>query len=239
MAGFIVEGPLAGGHNAPPRGQMQFSDDGQPLYGARDAIDLETIRKLGLPFWLAGGYGSPERRAEALAQGAAGIQVGTPFALCLESGLAPEFRRELVAKALAGQARVYTDPLASPTGFPFKVADLAGSLSDPACYAKRARVCDLGFLREAYRRPDGSLGYRCAAEPEKSYLAKGGEARGLVGRKCLCNGLVANIGMAQCLPDGTVEPPLITLGDDYLNIGRFCANGPEFSAADVIRHILG
>ncbi|MGD9780959.1 MAG: nitronate monooxygenase [Kiritimatiellia bacterium] len=240
MAGFVIEGPLAGGHNAPPRGQMQFTADGQPIYGSRDAVDLEIFRKLGLPFWLAGAYGSPEKRKEALGLGAAGIQVGTPFALCRESGLAPNLRQALLAKALAGKAKVFTDAKASPTGFPFKVAELEGTLSDPDLYARRQRVCDLGFLREAYRKPDGSIGYRCAAEPEKAYLAKGGSPEDLAGRKCLCNALVANIGMSRRLADGSAELPLVTLGDDFENVGRFCANGnPDYSAADVVRILLG
>lgn len=239
MAGFIIENSVAGGHNAPPRGQMQFTVDGQPVYGPRDVIDLEVFRKLGLPFWLAGAYGSPDRLKEALALGAAGVQVGTPFALCLESGLAPDIRRALVAKALAGNAKIFTDAKASPTGFPFKVAELEGTLSDAAVYARRHRICDLGFLREVYRKPDGALGYRCAAEPEKAFLAKGGSREQLEGRKCLCNALVSNIGMTQPLPDGTKELPLVTLGDDFANIGRFCPDGhPDYSAADVIRTLL-
>lgn len=240
MAGFIIEGPLAGGHNAPPRGQMQLTPDGQPIYGSRDVADLSIFRELGLPFWLAGGYGSAEKLKEALALGAAGVQVGTPFALCVESGLAPDLRQRLVAKALAGQARVFTDPQASPTGFPFKVAELEGTLSDESVYLQRKRICDLGFLREAYRKPDGAIGYRCAAEPEKAYLAKGGNPDDLVGRKCLCNALVANIGMPQRLANGSVELPLVTLGDDVANIGRFCsAAQPDYSAADVVRILLG
>ena len=240
MAGFIIEGPLAGGHNAPPRGQMQFTADGQPIYGSRDDVDLEIFRQLGLPFWLAGGYGSPERLTTALAFGASGVQVGTPFALCSESGLAPDIRRALVAKALAGKAKVFTDAKASPTGFPFKVAELEGTLSDASVYAHRRRACDLGFLREAYRKPDGTLGYRCAAEPEKTFLAKGGSLEQAQGRKCLCNALVANIGMPQRLADGSQELPLVTLGDDFANVGRFCADGnPDYSAADVIRALLG
>ena len=31
--GFVVEGPTAGGHNAPPRGEPRFSSEGEPLYG--------------------------------------------------------------------------------------------------------------------------------------------------------------------------------------------------------------
>ena len=58
--GFVVEGPTAGGHNAPPRGAMQLDESGQPVYGERDAVNLEKLAELGLPFWLAGGTGSPE-----------------------------------------------------------------------------------------------------------------------------------------------------------------------------------
>ena len=237
--GFIVEGPLAGGHNAPPRGQLKLTDDGQPIYGTRDVVDLAALRQLGKPFWLAGSYGSPERVAEALAAGAAGVQVGTPFALCVESELTPKFRYLLIQKALAGKARVFTDPQASPTGFPFKVAELEGTLSDQSVYDSRRRICDLGFLRTPYRKPDGSIGYRCAAEPEAAYIAKGGKPDDAVGRKCLCNALIANVGMPQQFVQGGTELPLITLGDDYANIGRFCdADHMDFTAEHVIRTLL-
>ncbi|HKJ92964.1 MAG TPA: hypothetical protein VJ957_07340, partial [Longimicrobiales bacterium] len=33
--GFVIEGPVAGGHNAPPRGQTQHNDRGEPIYGER------------------------------------------------------------------------------------------------------------------------------------------------------------------------------------------------------------
>ena len=240
IEGFIVEGSRAGGHNAPPRGRPPLSDVGEPVYGPRDDVDLAGIRKLGLPFWPAGSYGSPERLREARAAGAAGVQVGTAFALCTDSALAPDVRRALVAKALDGQAEVFTDAAASPTGYPFKVARLEGTLSEDDVYAKRPRLCDLGFLREAYRREDGSIGYRCAAEPEEAYVAKGGDAADTIGRKCLCNALVANIGMPQARKNGTHERCLITLGDDFANVVRFCSREqPEYSAADVVRILLG
>jgi nitronate monooxygenase len=234
-----IEGPLAGGHNAPPRGPLRLTQDGQPLYGPRDVVNTDAIRQIGLPFWLAGSYGSPEGVRAALANGAAGVQVGTAFALCSESGMVPEFRRALIRKALDGQARVFTDPLASPTGFPFKVADLEGTLSDGAVYQQRQRVCDLGFLRQTYRRDDGHIGYRCAAEPVAAYLAKGGKLEETVGRKCLCNALTANIGMPQRLADGAHEKALITLGDDLLNIGRFCTREqPDYPASHVAEVLL-
>mgnify|MGYP000862614569 CR=1 FL=1 len=238
--GFVVEGPLAGGHNAPPRGATVLTPDGQPVYGPRDAVDLEAMRALGKPFWLAGAYGSPAALQSALAAGAAGVQVGTAFALCEESGLEPHLRRDLVERALRGEAAVFTDLRASPTGFPFKVAALDGTLSEPAFYEQRRRICDLGFLREPWLKPDGTIGYRCPAEPEKSFIAKGGCPDDTAGRKCLCNALVANIGMGQRLSDGTFELPLVTLGDDLANIGQFCTpEHPDFTAADVLRVLLG
>jgi nitronate monooxygenase len=240
LSGFVVESPVAGGHNAPSRGRTKFTADGQPIYGPRDVVNLDIIRKIGLPFWLGGGYGSPEKVKEARDLGAVGVQVGTAFALCQESGLAPNLRRALVAKALAGTARVFTDPQASPTGFPFKVGVLEGTLSDESLYHQRQRLCNLGFLREAYRRPDGAIGYRCAAEPEAAWLAKGGNPAATIGRKCLCNALVANIGLPGIQPNGSPELPLVTIGDDLLGIGRFCANGQiDYTAADVVRILLG
>lgn len=78
--GFVVEGPLAGGHNAPPRGALTLSESGEPVYGPRDVPELPKIRDLGLPFWLAGSCADPAKLAEARAAGAAGVQVGTAFA---------------------------------------------------------------------------------------------------------------------------------------------------------------
>jgi nitronate monooxygenase len=237
--GFVIEGPRAGGHNAPPRGQLKLTPEGEPIYGPRDVVDLEVMRNLGLPFWLAGSYGTAERVRAALADGAAGVQVGTAFALSVESGVAPEFRRALIQKALSGQARVFTDVVASPTGFPFKVAQLEGTLSEAEVYRQRTRVCDLGFLREAYLRDDGAIGYRCASEPVAAYVTKGGKLADTVGRKCLCNALLANIGLAQLTADGGHERALLTLGDDFTDIGRFCtADKPDYTAADVVRVLL-
>src|ERR1039457_2583018 len=85
--GFILETQIAGGHNAPPRGKLQLSATGEPIYGERDQVKIEDLRALGVPFWLAGGYGSPEKLREALELGAAGIQVGTAFSVRDGSGL--------------------------------------------------------------------------------------------------------------------------------------------------------
>jgi NAD(P)H-dependent flavin oxidoreductase YrpB (nitropropane dioxygenase family) len=237
--GFIVEGPTAGGHNAPPRGPLQLTPEGEPVYGLRDVPELDKIRALGLPFWLAGSYGRPGKLAEAVRLGAAGIQVGTPFAFCEESGIRPEIKRQVLALSRLGQARVFTDPVASPTGFPFKVAQLEQTLSDPALYQERRRICDLGYLRHPYRRADGTVGYRCPAEPLKHYLRKGGAAEQTVGRKCVCNALPATVGLGQLRPAGPAELPLVTAGDDLAHLAQFLPpGGDSYSAADVLAVIL-
>jgi NAD(P)H-dependent flavin oxidoreductase YrpB (nitropropane dioxygenase family) len=234
--GFVIEGPTAGGHNAPPRGEAPLNERGEPLYGERDVVNLSRIRELGLPFWLAGGAGCPTRYREARELGAAGIQVGTLFAYCEESGLTEPLKRSVLEHAVRGEVDVSTDPVASPTGYPFKVVRWPG---DPAQGKQRARVCDLGYLRTAYRRPDGRIGYRCAGEPVDQYVEKGGEELNTYGRRCLCNALFANIGLAQELAGGGVEPPLLTSGDDLRSIGTFLAGRTRYTAADVVRYLLG
>jgi len=238
--GFIIEGPTAGGHNAPPRGKLQLNDAGEPIYGERDVVDLAKMRELGVPFWLAGGYGSPEKLREALSDGAAGIQVGTPFAFCNESGLREDYRFALLEKAASGRAHVKTDANASPTGFPFKVASLDGTVSDLKVYEARPRVCDLGYLREGYRTESGEIDFRCASEPVTVFIAKGGKVEDTVGRKCVCNGLLANISHPQVRGNGRVETGIITAGDDLVAVARFLPeNGLRYSAASVIKVLLG
>ena len=238
--GLIIESPTAGGHNAPPRGKLQLDAIGQPVYGERDKVDVAELRKLGVPFWMAGGYGSAGKLREALDEGAAGVQVGTAFAFSEESGLRLDLKKRLVAHAASGIGQVFTDPLASPTGFPFKVAQLTGTYSDQGVAAARTRVCDLGYLREAYATQDGKIGYRCSAEPEAAYVAKGGSLEDTVGRKCLCNALMANIGYPQTRNQGIAEPPLVTVGDDLNTVAAFLKDGKEsYTAADVVASLLG
>ncbi|MCP4966758.1 MAG: nitronate monooxygenase, partial [bacterium] len=189
--GFVVEAPSAGGHNAPPRGPRRMDELGQPVYDERDDVDLAELRSLGLPFWLAGSYGTPDGLQQALREGAAGVQVGTAFAFCEESGLVPDLKKEITSQVADGTVEVISDWRASPTGFPFRIVQIAGTLSDETVYDERRRVCDLGALRMPYKTENGSIGYRCPAEPLRAYSdIKGGRAANTDGRLCLCNGLL-------------------------------------------------
>lgn len=238
--GFVVEGPLAGGHNAPPRGVMQLSGSGEPIYGERDVPELAKIKALGLPFWLAGDFARPGKLKEALALGAVGVQVGTAFAYCEESGIDPEIKHRVLDAVQEGRVRVFTDPVASPTGFPFKsVLNVEGTANLPESYASRTRICDMGYLRHLYKRPDGTVGLRCPSEPVEHYLKKGGSIGETVGRACLCNGLMATISLGQLHKGDGVEKPLLTAGDDLVNLARFFKNGStRYHAKDVLDSIL-
>jgi len=198
--GFVVEHYTAGGHNAPPRREG--------AYGPRDVCNLEKIVSLGKPFWLAGACASPERFQEAQALGARGIQIGTAFACCDESGALPEIKRDVVERYRKGTLEVITDFKASPTGYPFKRLVPTDKTEVEPC-----RVCDLGYLRHVYEKEDGTIAYRCPAGPRNRFLASGGTEAEADGKHCLCNGLMATIGLGQ-IRDGQAIPPLITFGDN-------------------------
>ena len=235
--GFVIEGPTAGGHNAPPR-RPALDETGQVAYGPRDVVDLAKVAATGLPYWLAGGYGTPEQVADAVAGGAAGVQVGTLFALSSESGILPELKGSLLESLADGTLDVRTDGRASPTGFPFKVVQKQGTVADPVVVGQRERICDLGYLRTPFEREDGSVGYRCPSEPVDAFVKKGGDVAETEGRLCLCNGLLATAGHAQRRPASqglTEEPPLLTLGQDLDGARDLQKQYPDgWSAADVV-----
>lgn len=246
--GFVIEGPTAGGHNAPPRKKGEFNHRGEPVYGERDVVDLREIADLGRPFWLAGSYASPERIEEALTLGAAGVQVGTIFALSNESGIKPEEKQKIRAKAFRGELDIVTSEYASPTGFPFKVVQLEGTLSDPKVYNERQRSCDIGHLLEPYQARNGNVAFRCAAGPIAAYLQTTGKAslselseedrKKIEQSACLCNGLAATAGFAQKDKHGE-EPAIVTLGDRTDFIKNLIANeNSGYSAYDAAKYLL-
>jgi NAD(P)H-dependent flavin oxidoreductase YrpB (nitropropane dioxygenase family) len=142
-----------------------------------------------------------------------------------------------LSHAARGDVEIFTDPVASPTGYPFKVVRWP---DDPVLTADpRERACDLGYLRTAFLRPDGRLGYRCPGEPVAAYLEKGGREEDTAGRRCLCNALMANIGHPQVRMEGRAELPLLTSGDDLSSIGRFLAGRLRYTAGDVLDYLLG
>ena len=144
---------MAGGHNAPPRGWSSESND-EPVYGPRDNADLERVRKLGKPFWLAGAQNHSDALREAQAVGAVGIQVGTAFAFCSDSGMENTLRKRAISAFLKGTTKTLTEARGSPTGFPFKTLDLEGTEGGRPAEERQRQACAHGYLRSAYRKED-------------------------------------------------------------------------------------
>lgn len=240
VQGFVVELSPAGGHNASPRGEKQFNERTEPIYGERDAMDWKGCRELGFPFWVGGGYASPEKLADTLSRGAKGIQAGSIFALCEESGMDGVLKTVARKMAFRRELDIFTDPRASSSGLPFKVANLPCTLALESVYQSRPRVCDIGRLRTPYRKANGSVGFRCPAENATAFTARGGNEEEAHGRKCLCNGLLATAGFPQRQPSGYLEPPIVTLGSDVSFVSAFMwREGDTYTAEDVMKYLRG
>lgn len=235
--GFIIEGPLAGGHNAPARGKM-IGEDGQPIYTTKDKVDLVKMAALKKPFWLAGGYASPEKLAEAQKLGATGVQIGSAFALCRESGLKTDLKLRLLEEIREGRLNVKTSPTVSPSGYPFQVVQLEGTLSEGKVFEDRVRICNFGHLVEAYKKDDGDIGFRCPGEPVDDFVKKGGDRSRAETSVCLCNGLVSATQFGGITPRD--EPMIVTLGKDTSFVQRLETDSDGmYSAAAVVRYMLG
>lgn len=236
ITGWIIEGHTAGGHNAPPRNKGR-DEERNPVYDERDVPDLDRVARLGYPFFLAGGYGTPEKLCDALDLGAAGVQVGSLFSLADESGYPAAQKRRLIRELHEGRITVRTDGRISPTGFPFKVLEVDGTNGVPEVYERRTRHCDLGYLQEAYVDAKGRVLTRCPAEPVDAYVRKGGKAEDTEGRGCLCNGLMANIEAGQ-VQDWAKELPLLTGGDELTALPLGSIENPSYDARDVIDYLM-
>lgn len=239
--GYVFEHHSAGGHNAPPLENRGRDEAGEPIYGERDEPDFEALNGLEtrdgrkLPYWMAGGYGSPVKLREALRNGASGVQVGTLFAYCDESGLDPDFRRSAIGQALRGELRVKQDPDASPTGYPFQVVQRPGSLSEQEVFDQWYRDCSVQGLHKAHRMLSGQLEYRCPAGPIQAYLRKEGRIEDTKHSRCLCRGLLRAIGRGD-----PGDAPIFTLGRDSSSL-KHLAFPPDYSytAAQVIKYLQG
>jgi hypothetical protein len=145
----------------------------------------------------------------------------------------------VLQSVMDGTVQVKTDGRASPTGFPFKVAELEGTLSQASVYESRERVCDLGYLRVPARLGSGKIIMRCSAEPIDGYVKKEGVVEETGGKKCLCNALFSVIGHGQRRRDGSHELPLMTSGDQLVIMRPFLERyGLLYSALDVIQYLI-
>ena len=106
----------------------------------------------------------------------------------------------------------------------------------------RQRLCDLSALRTPFRKPDGTVGFRCPAEPVNVYEGHGGRPANTDGRRCICNGLIATAGLAQHRAHGYVEPAIVTAGLDFTGVRHLLRQVPAgqetYSAAAVVEYLL-
>jgi NAD(P)H-dependent flavin oxidoreductase YrpB (nitropropane dioxygenase family) len=225
---FVLENHAAGGHNAPPRNKVAFTET--------DDLDsyFDKVLGLGVPVYVAGefpGGGSRRDYLHWLERGAYGIQVGSRFALCSDSGMRPDLRDAVIEANRRGESEVVTDLRLSPTGYPFKRVTVPGTLSDPRVYAARPRACNrMHLARSVFQeQSDGTVkeAYICPAMPEKRFLSLGGNPADLEGRVCLCNALLSTAGFYS-----DVEPPIVTLGESGLQVKEL------LSARQVMEEIL-
>ncbi|AOY57686.1 MULTISPECIES: nitronate monooxygenase [Desulfococcus] len=236
--GFVVENHTAGGHNAPPRRTPKPKGDTASAYGPKDAPNIDRIKALEKPFWLAGGYASPGKLKSALDSGANGVQIGTVFAYCEESGIMPDIRKAVIDRLLTEGVDILTDFQASPTGYPFKLLDLKGYPATIDAVKCRNRVCDLGYLQQLVFNGEDGIQYRCPGEPVNAFISKGGTEVDTVGKMCLCNGLMATVGLGQ-VRGSDRELPIITAGEDFSAVMTIAGClGREYSAKDVIDYMF-
>ena len=120
-------------------------------------MNIAELRALGVPFWLAGGYGSAAKLREALEQGAAGVQVGTAFAFSRESGMRPDLKNGSSPRPRPARARSLPIRWPRPPDFPSRWRSSKALRPNPSIYKERKRVCDLGYLREPYAASDGKI----------------------------------------------------------------------------------
>jgi nitronate monooxygenase len=60
-----------------------------------------------------------------------------------------------------------------------------------------------------------------------------------IGRECVCNGLMATIGLAQVDSENISGLPLVTAGNDIAHFTRFLQPGRNsYTAAAVVRLLL-
>jgi nitronate monooxygenase len=225
---FILENHQAGGHNAPPRNKTDF--------GEQDEIDgyFDKVRGLGVPIYVAGAFpggGTHADLARWMERGAYGIQVGSRFALCEESGMRRDLKDQVIEGNARGETQVRTDQRVSPTGYPFKYVPLPNTMADRTLYEQRRRICNRGYLLQSRFEtlPDGTVKetYLCPGMPARQYVKLGGSPEDLTDRICLCNALLSTAGFFTAS-----EPPLVTLGVSGMQVKE------RLTARQVVEEIL-
>ncbi len=231
---FVAENNLAGGHNSNPFDKKLLDENGETMYGPKDETDYNEMRKLGVPFYLAGGFASPKKMAEAAEVGAIGVQVGTIGALANESNLRDDLKKYARHMGYLGKLIVIRDRKASPTGYGFMVAQIPDTLSDKQNLIEDERICDIGQLRVPYIRPDGKIIFNCSADNLDIFEHKGGNREMTIDKKCLCSGLCNTSDLLQN------RKAIVTLSPELGFLRELMSNPDDsYSIIDALRYLRG
>lgn len=210
---------------------------GGDALAARQA--LAPLRHAARPFWLSGLPPEPESLPRALESGAQGLLVGLPFLYCEESELAADWKRVVVERVEQAPARLAVDFHSTPVGYELPILHIEGTAAEETVFRRRDRFCDVGFLRQVCRTPEGTLTYRCPGEHLAAWQHKGGSPEAAEAQRCFCNGLLAALGLGQVRSGGYMERPLLPAAKDLRALRRFCRPGARhFTAAEVVARFL-
>ncbi len=201
----VLEGPMAGGHRGFSYKQMEERN----AKGYKGQYELENlfspVKKFALangdfPVIVAGGIFYHEDIVEWVKNRRAdGVQIGSRFVVTHESRAIKAFKDMIIASK-KGDVIISERP-GSPCGLPFGLL----------------RQCPgLKQAREKTRQPHCTKGLVSRKDEQGNYtvcLAKNG-----YDAYCICNGLLATIGM-----DSDGADPLYTLGDRGSEITKTCS----------------
>ncbi|MEI6498856.1 MAG: nitronate monooxygenase [bacterium] len=163
--GFIVEGPLAGGHLG-----FSMEEIFNPAYSLENIAPpiIQFGMEAGIPVFVAGGVWNKFDIDLWLSKGAAGVQIGTRF-LATEESSASDTTKQACVRATAEDIIIATNP-GSPAGMAFRILKNS-PLYLHACKRQLDVICELGYML----RSDGT----CIAQTDPDYF-------------CICEGLLSS-----------------------------------------------
>ncbi|OPZ82369.1 MAG: Dihydroorotate dehydrogenase [bacterium ADurb.Bin429] len=188
---IVVEGPLAGGHLGFPENWQDF--DLRTIL--REVCQLLESTGQQIPVIAAGGIFTGADGLAMMAEGAAGIQVATRFAVTRESGLPDHVKQAFFA---ANEDDVVVNTI-SATGYPMRMlrqSPAIGSLMPPQCESLGYALDGAGHCSYLDAYEHRSTDKTCLCAHMRNYTI------------WTCGHTVSRLkDTAVRLPDGTYEQP--------------------------------
>jgi len=174
------------------------------LWRAGPGEHCGTARRWGFPFWLAGGYGNPEKLRENPRTGCSGHTGGTALRLAASRECGPIWKTGLNSPSDSGNRRGIYRSCGFATGFRSRFAHSKAPLRLFNIYRQRKRVWAIWAICARLYPSGGKIAYRCSAEPVEELPAKGGKIEDTVGPASALQLSDGHIGHQQTRKDGYV-----------------------------------